>query len=59
MDVCNFEECLDLIYFIEENSNIFQRELAKELGLSLGKVNYFLISLIEIGYIKVKNFQNS
>jgi EPS-associated MarR family transcriptional regulator len=38
---------------------ISQRELAKELGISLGKVNYCLNALIEKGLIKANNFQNS
>ena len=59
MDVYNSEECLDLLHLIEENSNISQRELAKKSGLSLGKVNYCIKALIEIGYLKIKNFQNS
>jgi EPS-associated MarR family transcriptional regulator len=33
--------------------------LAKELGCSVGKVNYILKALIEKGLIKVQNFANS
>jgi len=33
--------------------------LAKELGCSVGKVNYVLKALIEKGFIKVQNFANS
>ena len=59
MDVYNSEECLDLLQLIEEDSNISQRELAQKSGLSLGKVNYCLKALIEIGYLKINNFKNS
>ena len=38
---------------------ITQRELAKELGVSLGKVNYCLQALIAKGMIKARNFNNS
>jgi EPS-associated MarR family transcriptional regulator len=38
---------------------VSQRELAKGLGISLGKVNYCLKALIEKGLIKANNFQNS
>ena len=36
-----------------------QRQLANNLGISLGKVNYCIKSLIEKGLIKVNNFRNS
>ena len=36
-----------------------QPSLAKELGYSVGKVNYILKALIEKGYIKAQNFANS
>ena len=38
---------------------ITQRELAKELGISLGKVNYCLQALIAKGMVKARNFNNS
>ena len=44
---------------IEENPSITQRELAKELGVSVGKVNYCLKALIDKGWIKANNFKNS
>ena len=59
MDINNSEECLDLLHLIQENSNISQRELARKSGLSLGKVNYCIKALAEIGYIKINNFKNS
>ena len=36
-----------------------QRELAEELGISLGKTNYCLKALIEKGWVKVENFRKS
>ena len=36
-----------------------QRDLSRELGVSLGKVNYCLRALIEKGLIKTNNFKNS
>ena len=59
MDINNSEECLELLHLIQEDSNISQRELAKKSGLSLGKVNYCIKALAEIGYIKITNFKNS
>lgn len=36
-----------------------QRELASELGVSLGKVNYCLKMLLAKGFLKAQNFKNS
>jgi EPS-associated MarR family transcriptional regulator len=44
---------------IEQNPRITQRELASELGVSVGKANYCLKALIDKGWIKAKNFKNS
>jgi EPS-associated MarR family transcriptional regulator len=44
---------------LEVNPEISQREIARELGISLGKVNYCLKALIEKGQLKMKNFRNN
>jgi len=44
---------------LEANPEISQRELAKELGISLGKTNYCLKALVDKGLLKVNNFRNS
>ena len=36
-----------------------QRDLARKLGISLGKANYCLQALIRKGWIKARNFKNS
>ena len=36
-----------------------QRELAKDLGFSLGKLNYCLNSLKDKGLVKIKNFKKN
>jgi EPS-associated MarR family transcriptional regulator len=36
-----------------------QRELASQLGVSLGKVNYCLKMLLAKGFLKAQNFKNS
>ena len=41
---------------IKKNPNSSQRELANELGFSLGKLNYCLKALKEKGLIKINNF---
>ena len=42
---------------INLNPNLSQRKLAKELGFSLGKLNYCLKALKKKGLIKIKNFK--
>lgn len=44
---------------LETNAEISQRDLARELGISLGRVNFCLKALIEIGLLKATNFRNS
>lgn len=44
---------------LEANPDISQRQLAEELGVSLGKINYCLQALIEKGLIKARNFSKS
>jgi len=44
---------------IETKPELTQRELARDLGVSLGKANFCLKGLIEVGLIKATNFRNS
>ena len=44
---------------LEQDSHFTQRQLSSNLGVSLGKVNYCIKSLIEKGFIKVNNFRNN
>jgi EPS-associated MarR family transcriptional regulator len=48
-----------LLRKLETNPELSQRQLACELGISLGKVNYCLKALAEKGMVKVRNFTNS
>ena len=44
---------------IERNPQASQRDLARELGISLGGINYCIKALIDKGAVKVENFQAS
>ncbi len=44
---------------INSNPNISQRDLANELNLSLGKINYCLKALKSKGLVKIRNFNKS
>ncbi len=44
---------------LQDNPDLTQRELAQELGISVGGLNYCLNALIDKGFVKVSNFQQS
>jgi EPS-associated MarR family transcriptional regulator len=44
---------------LQKTPDISQRQLAKELGISLGSVNYCLQALMDKGWVKVQNFSKS
>ena len=48
-----------LLRYLDENPDVTQRELAQELGVSLGKVNYCLKAFMGRGLVKARNFKNS
>ncbi len=48
-----------LLKILNENPALSQRQLAKELGISLGGTNYCLGALIDKGLVKASNFKNS
>jgi EPS-associated MarR family transcriptional regulator len=53
------EDQLDLMHIIEKNGKTSQRLISKNTGFSIGKVNYCLQALIDIGFIKIHNFSKS
>lgn len=55
----NDETRYQLLKQLQANPGISQRDLAHELGISLGKVNYCLRALVEKGWVKAINFKNS
>lgn len=48
-----------LLKLIEEQPNLSQREIAQNMGVSLGKTNYCLKALFDKGFIKLQNFYNN
>ena len=44
---------------INSKPNLTQRELASELGFSLGKINYCLKALKDKGLVKITNFKKN
>ena len=53
------EDQLDILRKVDKKPNSTQRELAKELGFSLGKFNYCIKALQQKGFIKIKNFKRN
>ena len=48
-----------LMQLIEERPELTQREVAQELGVSLGKINYCLQALVDKGHVKLANFRRN
>lgn len=48
-----------ILRLLEANPQLPQRAISRELGISLGAVNYCLKALAQKGYLKVKNFHAS
>ena len=48
-----------ILKILETNPEVSQRDLAHELDISLGRVNFCLKALIEKGLLKATNFRNN
>ena len=48
-----------LLKLVEQNPTFSQRQLAAAMGVSVGKANYCLKALVDMGLVKVKNFKKS
>jgi EPS-associated MarR family transcriptional regulator len=55
----NSETRFQILRALSQNPEMTQRELAGELGISLGKTNYCLRALVDKGLIKAANFRRS
>tara|TARA_Y100000590_G_C15126629_1_gene790815 strand:- start:280 stop:576 length:297 start_codon:yes stop_codon:yes gene_type:complete len=53
------EDHFEVLRRIQKKPKASQRELAEELGFSLGKLNYCLKALKSKGLIKISNFQKN
>jgi len=48
-----------ILKLLAAQPELSQRELAHQLGISLGKANFCLKALVDVGLIKASNFRNS
>ena len=55
----NNQDHFELLRKIEKKPDSTQRELAEDLGFSLGKLNYCLKALRGKGLIKIENFKKN
>ena len=50
---------LELLRLLEQHPDYSQRQLASELGVSLGKTHYLLKALLSKGWVKAQNFRRN
>jgi len=55
----NNPDHFEILRKIQKNPKFTQRELAEELGFSLGKLNYCLKELKTKGLVKIENFKKN
>ena len=48
-----------LLKLIQGNGDLTQRQMAQEIGISVGKLNYCISELTKKGLVKVLRFKNS
>jgi len=59
MSTNNNQDEFNVLRKIKQNPSLSQRKMAKELGFSLGKLNYCLNALKQKGFLKIKNFKKN
>ena len=59
MSTDNNQDQFNVLRTIQKKPEVSQREMAKELGFSLGKLNYCINALIQKGLVKIDNFKNN
>ena len=53
----NIEDHFEVLRKIQKQPQLSQRAMAKDLGFSLGKLNYCLNALVNKGLVKIQNFK--
>ena len=59
MDNNSNKNNFEVLRSIQKNPNSSQREMAKSLGFSLGKLNYCIQALKKKGLVKINNFKKN
>ncbi len=55
----NTEDHFEVLRKIQKQPQLSQRAMAKDLGFSLGKLNYCLNALVDKGLVKIQNFKKN
>ena len=55
----NNQDFFDVLRKVSKNPETTQREMASDLGFSLGKLNYCLKALKKKGLVKITNFKKN
>jgi len=59
MKIDQIDKEYSILKILKDNPEMTQRELSRELGLSLGKTNYLIQALMSKGWLKLSNFRRS
>ncbi|MBA6412296.1 MarR family EPS-associated transcriptional regulator [Parahaliea sp. F7430] len=59
MSTTDSEQHLKVLRLLQDNPDISQRQMARELGISLGGLNYCLKALVQKGWVKMDNFSRN
>jgi EPS-associated MarR family transcriptional regulator len=57
--VSNKQSQYQILKSLEKDPDYTQRQLSKDLDISLGNVNYCLKNLVEKSFVKIDNFRKS
>ena len=55
----NHEIRYRLFRLLDDDLNLTQRQMAEQMGISLGKFNYCLKELVKKGFVKINRFKSS
>ena len=58
-DAKDNEISLNLLKLLKNNPELTQRQMNKEMGVSLGKINYYISELVKEGLIKIEKFKKT
>ena len=59
MKIDQIDKEYSILKILKDNPEMTQRQLSRELGLSLGKTNYLIQALMSKGWLKLSNFRRS
>ena len=48
-----------VLKYLEANPGASQRAIAREMGVSVGKINYCIRALVDRGWVRIKRFRQS